>query len=232
MVDVPVKSTSIYSYPDPVLAVIRAAHARRPRVKQSVITSGQLSQILSDEVSRGEWIIIAGQPAHVNGGATPEGHLDDLIAARTDATGSCYWIEEEEVSKVADEIWCTGGPRGLTLQGERYRAIRANFAPGKEWDKHASDLLDQEATLYGTKVGSIHPGTPPGEPEKPAGAAPKLPGQDSSTNPWHPSFFGSPEQKLAAQIKIIRSSSKLAASLSKSCGVDLAGRPLRATKGF
>lgn len=226
-------SNSSYTYPDPVAAVLRAANARRPRVKQTVITSGELAQILSDEVQRDEWVAIGGEAARIDG-TTPEGHLDDLIAARTDAKGECHWIEAEEVSKVNDEVWCTGGARGLTLQGERYRTIRSAFAPGKEWDKHAAHLLDEEAKIYGTKVGSVTPGKPPGEPEKPEGAAPKLPGQGANSNPWHPSYFGSPEQKLAAQVAILKSKGgpALGASLARSCSVDLAGRPLAAGKSY
>jgi hypothetical protein len=216
------KANSEYNYADPVAAGLRAANARTPRLYPTAIR--EFGEILSGEVRRGEWVQV-GELVLRADGTDVESHLDELIAARTDANG-CHCVIPDEIVKVNDEVWTSGS---LKLQGERYRVIREAFAPGKEGDKAAVKLLEEEAKIYGTTVDSTVPGVAPGTPPKKEGAAPRLPGNAAGTNPWSKDFRGTSEQKLAAQIAIISSKGgpALASSLSRSCGVDLAGRPLR-----
>lgn len=218
--------TSSYSYADPVAAGLRAANARHPRLYPGAIR--EFGEMLSDEVRRGEWVQV-GELVLRADGSDVESHLDELIAARTDAAGFCYWVIPDEVVKANDETWTSGS---LKLQGDRYRVIREAFAPGKEGDKAATKLLEEEAKVYGTTVGSTKPGVAPGAPPKKEGAAPRLPGNAAGANPWASNYHGTPEQKLAAQIAIISSKGgpALASSLSLSCGVDLAGRILPVRK--
>jgi len=199
----------------------------------------EYGEILSREVTSGDWVLIGGEVVRADG-LTIEGHLDAQIAQRTAADGSCHWVIPDEIVAADEATWTTGGARGLTLQGQRWKTIReAISVAGKEGDVLASKLLADEAEAWGTKVGSTTPGKAPGtgagglgSVEKSEPAAPRLPGP--STNPWSPQYRGSPEQQRAEQIAIISSKGgpALAASLSKSCGVDLAGRPLRAVKGY
>jgi hypothetical protein len=218
-----------YVYPDIVTAVLRAANVRKPRLYPTVIP--ELAEIISREINRGEWVLIGDQPARASNGATPEGRIDELVLERTGEDGKSHWEEPETISAAHDSTWCGPVEGALKRQGDRYKIIRAAYPPGKENDKLCAKILGEEAALYNCKVGDPKPGTPPGEPEKAKAAAPKLPGQDANTNPWHPKFHG---DALAAQIAIISSKGgpALAASLARSCNVDLAGRPLPAGKSY
>lgn len=219
------KTNSTYEYGDPVLLALRAASVRKPRLYPSA--QREFGEIVAAGATRGEWTPVGDLVLRADG-SDVEGYLDECIAQRTGEDGTCHWEVPEEIEKVQDDVWCGPPETALKRQGERWKIIRANFAQGREGDVAASRLMVEEAKVYGATVGDPKPGVAPGAPKKSEGAAPKLPGQGASTNPWSTEFRDVPPgAKLAAQVAIIRSSSKLAASLSKSCNVDLAGRPLR-----
>jgi hypothetical protein len=222
------KTNSSYEYGDPVLLALRAAAVRKPRLYPSA--QREYGEIVAAGVTRGEWTPVGDLVLRADG-SDVESYLDECIAARTGADGACHWEIPDEIEKVQDDVWCGPAETALKRQGERWNIIRANFAPGREGDIAASKVMVAEAAVYGCKVGNPKPGTPPGAaPVKKEGAAPKLPGQGSSTNPWSPQFRDVPPgAKLAAQVGVIKSPGgpAQAARLSKACGVDLAGRPLR-----
>jgi hypothetical protein len=221
------KTNSSYEYGDPVLLALRAAAVRKPRLYPSA--QREYGEMVAAEVVRGEWTPVGDLVLRADG-SDAESHLDEVIAQRTDETGTCHWEVPEQVEKASDDTWCGPPETALLRQGERWKVIRANFAAGREGDIAASRIMVEEAAVYGCKVGDPKPGTPPGGAPKNAGAAPKLPGQGSTPNPWSTEFRDVPPgAKLAAQVAIIKGPGgpARAASLSKSCNVDLAGRPLR-----
>jgi hypothetical protein len=130
----------------------------------------------------------------------------------------------------------------MTDRAQRFRTIRDVFQKGPLGDQLAEAAFKAEAAIYGvTKPFSEQKGVEPAgtKPEVSAGAAPRLPGGQG--NPWSASYGGSPEQRLKAQIDIIKSKgngrltgTQLAADLALHAvpPVAIDGKPLRPTKGY
>jgi hypothetical protein len=198
-----------YRYLEVVKLGLAAAQARVPRLQPSAIA--EFGDILSRQVARGDWVQV-GEDVVTSQGQDVIGVLEEMLATRP------HWLVPVEVADVQDDTWTSGD---LGKQGQRWKEIRAVFGPGKAGDDLATKALREEAALYGTVPGSTVPGIKPGE------KAADIDQDAPSKNPWSPSYSGSEEARQLHIQRIIKSSTRLAASLAKSAGRTIDGKPLQ-----
>jgi hypothetical protein len=197
-----------YKYLEVVPLSVGAARARVPRLQDSAIN--EFGEFISKSVARGEWHQVDDENIINAQGQDAKGVLEEWLIPRPHA------LVPEVVIDAQDDVWTSGS---LAKQGERWNQLRAMYAPGDMGNKLADKALAEEAALFGTKPGSTKPGVAPGT--KPANTDP-MAGQN---NPYS-EFWKFGEQAREAKIQsLIKSNTKLAASLARSCNKTITGQP-------
>lgn len=210
---------SDYRYLDFVKLVTEAARVRTPLIQPSAIR--EFTDAASEAVTAGDVTQIDNETIVGPKGMSPEAFVDDIVSRKT------WLLVPPEAAAVQDDVWTSGS---LTKQAARWTELRAVFhQPGKIGDDLASAALAAEAAVYGAKVGSTVPGVTPGAAK--VAAAKSADDNKGSPNPWNKDAWHWGEEARQKKIQsIIRMSTKMASSLAKAAGVDLAGRPLRAVQ--
>jgi hypothetical protein len=189
--------------------------ARTPRVQKDVPRA--FGDHLSSMLNNNEWNIdpTNGQPLS-HDGKTLEQVLEHWLSTRPFCLAAVAPID------TSGACWLEGN---LTLQGQRLRELERFTGSAKA----GMVLLEEEAASYGVKVFTTEKSE--GKVDAKAGADKKTGGKDASTNPWSEKFHG---DAMAARIAVIsrQGGPARAASLAKSCNVDLAGRALPAGKSY
>jgi hypothetical protein len=197
-------------------------------VKQEAEKAGMLPaavEVLQAQVSRetteGHWTQVHGQPIRNTGPGAPFETAAEFVAS-LETTHPDYWpvdksttAADKEDEAVAPEMVeaAFGANPTLTARGALMKAIGA-------------DAYNETMKAWGADL-SLRPGTPPSDEKKAASVNDNPGGFTSSTNPWSKSFVGSEEYRQTRIQSIIKSSSKLAASLAKSANVTISGQVLR-----
>jgi hypothetical protein len=214
---------SSYEYPDPVGRVIDAGRVRVPRLQSSYI-SITLAERMSDlRKARktvigddGDVLIYSsqvdkdGKPKDGDAPLTVEEWIDQQVELEPHGLVPAAIIDPQ------DDTWLSGN---LSKQGERLKALEAVLPK-----KAALEALNAEAELYGTKVGSLRPGTKPN-----ADGTPGVVDNGDSNSPFNPKRRFESDQTRYNEIEkgIKRFGIKWAQGQCAKFSVDLAGRPLR-----
>jgi hypothetical protein len=198
-----------YHYVDCVKLAIDTARARIPLLQDSAVN--EFADIVSQDVMRGDWTAIEGQPLHKSGKSL-ESYLDYLIMERTDK-GVCHWLIPEIVVE-ATEMWLNPT---LTAQGKRWKEINAVLNDPAA----TNEAMAKEAAKFGCTVGSTMPGVKPG-------TKPTAPDAKSNRdNPYGPCAPGREQERLDRIIKFLKTakpSQVNSMALSAGCAID--GKPL------